>query len=53
MTAVSAYGSPSPKREHSCSFPELSGGINLWELDYRLRAGESPEMENLMWREAR
>lgn len=51
MTAVSAYGSPSPKREHSCSFPELSGGINLWELDYRLRAGESPEMENLMWRE--
>lgn len=51
MTAAGVYGSPTPKKEYSCSFPELSGGINLWELDYRLRADESPEMENLMWRE--
>lgn len=51
MTALSVYGSPTPKKEYSCAFPKLSGGINLWELDYRLGADESPEMENLMWRE--
>ena len=42
---------PSPKPEHSLSFERLSGGLNLWELDYRLKRSESPEMKNLMWRD--
>lgn len=28
---------------------DLSGGLNLRELDYRLDANESPEMKNLWW----
>lgn len=32
-------------------FPRLDGGLNNWELDYRLNANESPEMENLIWKE--
>lgn len=41
----------SPKKEYVHSFPALTGGLNLWELDYRLRSEESPAIENLMWRE--
>lgn len=39
------------KRENVISFPTLAGGLNLWELDYRLDANESPEMQNLIWRD--
>ncbi|MBR5342897.1 MAG: hypothetical protein IK149_03260 [Oscillospiraceae bacterium] len=50
-----AYGRqialPSPKSERSLSYERLSGGLNLWELDYRLRRSESPEMMNLIWRD--
>ena len=42
---------PVPNREYSLSYERLSGGLNLWELDYRLRRNESPEMKNLMWRD--
>ena len=42
---------PAPKGERCLSFERLSGGLNLWELDYRLRRSESPEMKNLIWRE--
>ncbi len=42
---------PVAKPEYSLSFERLSGGLNLWELDYRLRRSESPEMKNLMWRD--
>lgn len=42
---------PSAPREYTLEFPRLDGGLNNWELDYRLAANESPEMENLMWRE--
>ena len=38
-----------PKKECALSFDGLSGGLNLWELDYRLRRSESPEMKNLIW----
>lgn len=40
-----------PKKECALSFDGLSGGLNLWELDYRLRRSESPEMKNLIWRD--
>lgn len=42
---------PSPKRDQVVSFPTLAGGLNVWELDYRLAQDESPEMKNLMWRD--
>lgn len=48
MSRVETTG---PKKEYVHSFPALAGGLNLWELDYRLKSSESPEMENLMWRE--
>lgn len=42
---------PDPKREYVISFPRLDGGLNTWELDYRLEANESPEMKNLWWKD--
>lgn len=51
MSGRSLSGLPDPKKEYVLSFPGLSGGLNLWELDYRLKADESPEMVNLAWRE--
>ena len=32
---------PSPKREYVLDFSNLSGGINLWDPDYRLKSNES------------
>ena len=29
----------------------LSGGLNLWELDYRLDKSQSPDMLNMYWRD--
>ena len=36
--------------EYTVTFENLNGGINLAELDYRLPPNESPEMENLLWK---
>lgn len=38
-----------PPKEYTVSFPTLSGGLNLWELDYRLEPDQSPEMRNMFW----
>lgn len=48
---VSLSSLPDAKTEYAISFESLNGGLNLWELDYRLDANESPEMQNLMWRD--
>ena len=32
-------------------FPRLDGGLNLWELDYRLPGNQSSEMKNLWWQD--
>ena len=32
-------------------FPRLDGGLNLWELDYRIGRNQSPEMKNLWWQD--
>lgn len=32
-------------------FPRLDGGLNLWELDYRLDGNETPEMKNMWWQD--
>lgn len=54
MTAsnpIGLSGMPDPPEERMITFDTLSGGLNLWELDYRMDAGQSPEMENLWWRD--
>ncbi len=42
---------PTPAREYTVTFPRLDGGLNTWELNYRLGVNESPEMKNLWWKE--
>ena len=49
MAKVMLSAMPSPARERSVEFPRLDGGLNTWDLSYRLGANESPEMENLWW----
>ena len=34
----------SPKTEYVCSFTNLSGGINLFDPEYALKANETPLM---------
>lgn len=48
---VSLSNLPSPPKEYTVDFPRLDGGLNNWELDYRLNNNESPEMENLIWKD--
>ena len=42
---------PDPNEEKAAVCRNLSGGLNLWELDYRMDADQSPEMKNLWWRD--
>lgn len=42
---------PSPKQDNIIYFDTLAGGLNIFELDYRLNKNESPEMQNLRWRD--
>ena len=42
---------PAAKREYNMVFPSLSGGLNIWDLDYRISASESPDMKNLLWKD--
>ena len=39
-----------PKKEYVLDCSNLCGGLNLWDPDYRLKPGASPEMKNLLWR---
>lgn len=48
---VSLSNLPSARKEYVVDFPRLDGGLNNWELDYRLDANESPEMKNLIWKD--
>ena len=41
-------------RQHATKmvdFPRLDGGLNLWEMDYRINRNQSPEMKNLWWQD--
>lgn len=42
---------PAPRPTRAVDFPRLDGGLNLWELDYRLDSNQSPEMKNLWWQD--
>lgn len=48
---VSLSNLPDPPKEYVLDFPRLDGGLNTWELDYRLDANESPDMVNLWWKD--
>ena len=50
MARVKLSQLPSPAKDYVVNFPRLDGGLNTWELDYRLDANESPKMKNLWWR---
>lgn len=43
-----AYQSP-PERVLDIS--TLNGGLNLWELDYKLKSNQSPETINMYWKD--
>ena len=38
-----------PKTEYVASFTNLSGGINLFDPEYALKANETPLMKNLIF----
>lgn len=40
---------PSQKAEYVVNFETLKGGLNTYDLNYRLDANESPEVKNLNW----
>ena len=46
---VSLSNLPSKPKEYVIDLPRLDGGLNLWDLDYRMDADQSPEMKNLIW----
>lgn len=48
---LSASSLPAPPAGKVATFKNLAGGLNLWELDYRMDANESPNMKNLWWRD--
>ena len=50
MARVKLSSMPAPPREYTIDFPRLDGGLNTWDLSYRLDANESPEMKNLWWK---
>ena len=51
MAYVNLSHMPNPKTEYVENFVNLNGGLNIQELEYRLKNDESPEMKNLLWRE--
>lgn len=42
---------PSPKTLHTIDFSRLDGGLNIYDLPYRLNPNESPDVRNLHWRD--
>ena len=41
---------PTPKTEYVVNFEKLTGGLNIFDPDYRLKTNESPDMENMLWK---
>lgn len=42
---------PSKHDTRIVDFPRLDGGLNLWELDYRLDKNETSEVKNMWWQD--
>lgn len=41
---------PDPKTEYVANFENLTGGMNIFDLEYKLKPNESPKLKNLTWR---
>jgi hypothetical protein len=50
MAFVNLSHMPKPNTEYAVNFTNLNGGLNLMDLEYRLKNDESPAMKNLLWR---
>lgn len=48
---ISMSSVPGQHATKMVDFPRLDGGLNLWEMDYRLNRNQSPEMKNLWWQD--
>jgi len=42
---------PSASKTYVLDFPELSRGLNLRELEYRLKPNQTPDVRNLWWQD--
>lgn len=42
---------PDPKHVYTINFNNLGGGLNVYELDYKLKNSESPDIKNLHWKD--
>lgn len=40
---------PDPPALQVVNLDRLDGGLNLWDLDYRMEADQSPSMKNMYW----
>lgn len=47
---IPMYDGPYPKQEGQIDFPRLDGGLNIFDLNYRLKPNESPDIRNLLWK---
>ena len=48
---ISLSSVPNQHATKMVDVPRLDGGLNLWEMDYRLNRNQSPEMKNLWWQD--
>lgn len=48
---LNTYYMPSHKSESSVTLDTLIGGLNTYEMPYRLGVNESPDIVNLLWRD--
>ena len=48
MAMVNMRYMPTPNREQAITLDMLNGGLNISELDFRLKPNESPQMKNLI-----
>jgi len=46
---LSSY--PTPSKTYVVNFPELTGGLNLRELEYRMPLNQTPDVRNLWWQD--
>jgi|GEM_PF-1564216 len=42
---------PDAPKEYTIEYDRLDGGLNLWDLDYRMDKNQSPDMVNLWWKD--
>ena len=42
---------PDQQKTYALEIADVSGGLNIWELDYRIDANQSPNLKNLWWQD--